>query len=163
MIKKVLLALAFTVAAVAPAAAEIHTHAGAKVSIDIPSSWKVGTDKNGLLVGRSADDAVGLLFWALDTSEAGKAFATLDKQVGGKLTDMKWPNKPQTWKKNGLSGFRNAGTAKFEGKDVLVIVGVAGGKKEKQGVIVFGAIDVAKGKEHKAELENIFASLKYVP
>jgi hypothetical protein len=44
-----------------------------------------------------------------------------------------------------------------------VLVGLAGGKKEKKGVIVFGAIEVAQAKAHSAELEGIFDSLKYNP
>ena len=163
MIKRVLLALAFTVAAVAPAAAELHSHAGARVSIDIPSNWNITKDKAGILVGTSADNAVRLLFWATDPSNATKAIATLDKTLDGALTDVKWQGKPQKWKKNGLSGIRNLGTAKLDGKDVVVLVGLAGGKGAKQGVIVFGAIEIGKAKAHKAEVEGIFDSLPHVP
>jgi hypothetical protein len=157
---KLLLALAFTVATASSAAAEIHTHPGANVSIDIPSSWTVTKDKTGMLLGRSKDDAVGLMFWVVDTTDAQKAIALLDKQLAGKFTDVKWPGGPKKFDKNGLSGIRNAGTAKVNGKDAVVLVGVAGGKKLAKGVIVFGAIDVAQAKAHSAELEGIFDSLK---
>jgi hypothetical protein len=144
------------------ASAGTHTHPGAKVSLEIPSSWKVTTEK-GMLIGRSADKTVALLFWVVDTSDAEKALSTLDKELGGKVTQIKWPGAPKKFEKNGLSGIRNAGSAKVDGKDAVVLIGLAGGKKEKKGVIVFGMIETAQAKAHGAELEAIFESLKYNP
>lgn len=140
------------------ASAEKHSHPGGKVEIDIPGTWKV-EKRDSMLVGRSKDDAVGLVFWIVDSPNVDQAVAKLDKALAGKITDWKWPKKPQKTVLNGMKGIKNVGTAKANGKDAHVMVAVLG-TPTKKGVIVVGVIDAAKVTEHKAELENIFASLK---
>ena len=136
-----------------------HTHDAGKVEIDIPDTWKVDK-KQGILVGESKDKAVGLMFWVVDKGDVKEAIKLLDKALEGKMTDVKWPKKPQNTTHNGLKGIKNTGTAKVNGKDAYVMVAVLGPTATKKGVIVLGVIDQTKVTEHKAELENIFASLK---
>lgn len=141
--------------------AEKHTHDAGKVEIDIPGTWKIDK-RNALLVGESKDKAVGLLFWVVEKGDVKEAIKLLDKELEGKITDVKWPKKPRNTTHNGLKGIKNTGTAKTNGKDVYVMLAVLGPTPSKKGVIVLGVIDQTKVTEHKAELENIFASLKPV-
>ena len=167
--------LAFTIVSlfgIGSAGAEIRTNTTGQVSVDIPSSWIItDTSKGqtpaqkkasaGLLVAKSKDDAVGLLFWVVDKSDAKQPIKLLDKALEGKVKDVKW-DKPQDANINGMKGIKNAGTAMIDGKDAIVMVAVVGPTPTKKGVIIFGAIDKAKITEHKAELVNIFDSLKPV-
>jgi hypothetical protein len=167
--------LAFTIVSlfgIGSAGAEIRTNTAGQVSVDIPSSWIISdTGKGqtaaqkkaaaGLLVAKSKDDAVGLIFWVVDKSDATQAIKLLDKALEGKVKDIKWENKkPLAANINGMKGIKNAGTAMIEGKEAIVMVAVVGPTPTKKGVIIFGAIDKAKVTEHKAELINIFDSLK---
>lgn len=147
------------VATAGVARAEVHKNGKGKVSVDIPSSWKVKNEKGGLLVGESKDDAVGLLFWVVDKGDADEAIKLLDKALEGKLTDVKWPNRPEKADINGLRGIKNVGTAVVNGKQAYIMVAVVGPTPTKKGVIIFGAIEQSKLTEHKAELSNIFESL----
>lgn len=141
------------------ARADKHHHEAGKVEIDVPGTWKVKKDK-GMLVGESKDQAVGLMFWVVDKGNVDDAIGLLDKALAGKVTDVKWPRKPEAADLNGLRGIKNVGAARIKGKDSFIMVAVLGPTPSKKGVIVFGAIEQAKLTEHKAELENIFASLR---
>jgi predicted Zn-dependent protease len=138
--------------------AKVHTHAKGKVSVDIPTAWKVKQEKTGVLVGESQDKAVGLLFWVVEKTDAKGAIAQLDKAVEGKITNIKW-NKPQQASINGMTGIKNVGTATIEGKEAFIMVAVVGPTPSQMGVIIFGAIEQSKLTEHRAELSNIFDSL----
>ena len=158
--------------AIGSAGAEVRTNTAGQVSVDIPSSWTIadpGKGKTpaqkkaaaGLLVAKSKDDAVGLIFWVVDKSDAKQAIKLLDKALEGKVKNIAWDNKkPLDANINGMKGIKNTGSALIEGKEALVMVAVVGPTPTKKGVIIFGAIDKAKVTEHKAELVNIFDSLK---
>jgi hypothetical protein len=144
---------------VGTAAAEIRTSQSGKVSVDIPSSWTVKSDKTGLLVGQSKDDAVGLMFWVVDKFDVTESLEKLDAAVKGKITKIKW----ETAKKaeiNGLKGIRNVGTAEIKGKPAVLMLAIVGPTPSNKGVIIFGAIEQSKLTEHKAELVNVLDSLK---
>lgn len=143
----------------APAAAELKKHAGAQVEIDLPSSYTSKVESGGMLIARSADDSVGLLFWVVEKSNAEEAIKLLDAQLEGKVTDATW-GKLAKANYHGLRGLRNVGTAKIAGKAAYTMVAVLGPTPTKKGLIVFGAIEQSKLAEHKAELAGIFASLK---
>lgn len=141
------------------AAAEVRTSQAGKVSVDIPSSWKVKTDKSGLLIGESKDDSVGLMFWVIDKFDVAESLEKLDAAVKGKITKIKWEQKKDA-DINGLKGIRNIGTAVIKGKPAYLMLAVVGPTPSNKGVIVFGAVEQSKLTEHKAELVNIFDSLK---
>jgi len=139
--------------------AELHTNGPGKVSVDIPSSWKVKIEKGGVMTGASKDDAVGLLFWVVEKASADDAIKLLDKALAGKLSNVKWPHRPEKANINGLNGIKNVGTGVVNGKDAFIMIAVVGPTPTKKGVIVFGMIEQSKLLEHKAELTNIFDSL----
>jgi len=141
--------------------AEVRTSKAGAVSVDIPSAWKVEANKNEVLAAESADKSVGLMFWVVDKSDAKEAIKLLDKALEGKVTAAKW-GKPAEANINGMKGIKNVGTAKVAGKDAFVMLAIVGPTPTKKGVIVFGAIEQSKLNEHKAELSNIFDSLKPV-
>lgn len=143
------------------AAAEVRTSPTGKVSVDIPSSWKVKSESAELLVGESKDDAVGLMFWVVDKFDVTEALEKLDGAVKGKITKIKW-EKAKKAEINGMKGIRNVGTAVIKGKDAYLMLAIVGPTPSNKGVIVFGAIEQSKLTEHKAELVNILDSLKPV-
>jgi hypothetical protein len=146
---------------VGTAGAEVRTSQSGKVSVDIPSSWKVKSDKSGILVGESKDDAVGLIFWVVDKFDVTESLEKLDQAVKGKITKIKW-EKAKKAQVNGLKGIRNVGTAEIKGKPAYLMLVIVGPTPTNKGVIVFGAIEQRKLTEHKAELVNILDSLKPV-
>ena len=145
---------------VAGARAEVRTNTVGKVKIDIPSSWTVTSDSKvtGLTVGESKDKAVGLMFWVLDKHDTDAALKQLAAALEGKMTEAKW-GKPEQADIHGLKGIRNAGTAKLAGKDAVVMVAAVGPTPSGKGVLMFGAIDAGKLKQHEAEVKAVFDSL----
>lgn len=143
------------------AAAEVRTSPTGKVSVDIPSSWKVKAESPDLLVGESKDDAVGLMFWVVDKFDVTEALEKLDGAVKGKITKIKW-EKAKKAEINGMKGIRNVGTAVIKGKEAYLMLAIVGPTPSNKGVIVFGAVEQSKLTEHKAELVNILDSLKPV-
>lgn len=144
------------------AQAEVKTNASGKVSVDIPSAWKIETNPKvpGMMTAESKDKAVGLIFWVLDKGDIKEAVGLLDKALEGKVADWKWQGKPAEANLDGMKGIKNVGTAKVEGKDAFVMVAVVGPTPSKKTVLIFGAIEQSKLTEHKAELSNIFDSIK---
>jgi hypothetical protein len=154
--------VAFVIALCAGSAvAEVRTNKAGGVSVDIPSAWKVDVNKNGVLAAESADKTIGLMFWVVEKADAKESLKLLDKGLEGKVTAIKW-GKASEANINGMKGIKNAGTAKVAGKDAFVMLAIVGPTPTKKGVIVFGAIEQSKLSEHKAELSNIFDSLKPV-
>ncbi len=140
--------------------AEVRTSKEAGISIDIPSSWKLQA-KGDVMVGESKDQAVGLMFWVIDKGQVKDALKVVEKQVGKVVTDQKW-NKPVDRKLNGMTGFEFDGTGKIGGKPADVMVAVLGPTPTQKAIVLFAAVESAKLAEHKAELGDIFGSIKPV-
>src|SRR5258706_15766867 len=105
------------------AAADVKKNASAKVSVDIPSAWKLETNAKvpGMMTAESKDKAVGLIFWVVDKADTKEAIGLLDKALAGKVTDWKW-SKLEEVNLNGMKGVKNVGTAKVENKAAFVMV-----------------------------------------
>lgn len=140
--------------------AEVRTSKSGGVSIDIPSAWKVEI-KGDLMVGASADDAVGLAFWVVDKSDVKEVLKALDKQVEKMVSKAKW-EKPVDITINGLKGIVIDGKGLIKGKQAELSVAIFGPTPTKKGIVILGGVEKSKLDVHKAELKDIFASLKPV-
>lgn len=143
----------------AAAGADTQTHGGAKVSITVPEGYTSKIEAGDILVMQSKDGTVGLLLWVVEKADAAEAIKLLDKGLEGKVSDAKWGKLTKT-NINALKGIKNVGTATVMGKPAFTMVAILGPTPTKKGLIVFGAVEQSKLKEHKAELAGIFASLK---
>jgi len=153
-----MIAMVFVGVVFGTAAAEVRTNKSAGISIDVPSAWKVDV-KGEVMSGESADKAVALMFWVVDKSDAKEAMKLLDKQIDKVVKDGKW-EKPSDITVNGMKGLHSDGTGTVNGKAADMMVAILGPTPTKKGIIIFAAVEHAKLDAHKAELKDIFASLK---
>src|SRR4029077_1698840 len=128
------------------------------VSIDIPSGWKVEY-KNEMMIGTSSDDAVGLVFWAVDKADYKEALKQADKIIDKVVDKAKW-DKPAELELNGMKGIYMDGKGKVKGKKADLTVAIFGPTPTKKAIVVLGACDHDKMKAHEVELKDIFTSLK---
>ena len=159
---KLLLALALLAIAGGPAAAEIKKHPTAKVEIDVPNGWKMGSPKNEPDIMTVMDPAgeVSFLFIVTDAKELANVVAELDKRLAKTVTDIKWSSaKPTADKLNGMDVLVNNGAGKASGKDVNISIVLVHTPADKVlMVVVF--VDPAKYPAHKAEIQKLIGSIK---
>jgi hypothetical protein len=144
----------------AVAQAEVRTSKAAKVSIDIPAAWKMDV-KDDLMRGESADKAVALMFWVVESGDVKEATKKLDHELYQAIAKLKW-EAPRKATINGLTAAYVDGHGYSVNKIVDLQVVVVGPTPSKKGVIVVAAVDHMKLEGHTAELDAIFKSLRPV-
>jgi hypothetical protein len=140
------------------AAADVHTNKAAKVSVDIPKTYKL-TETDDVIRGESADKAVAVFYWNVDTGDAAEATKKLGQELYAAVGSLSW-NKPTSGKLNGLDVQWITGTGRSVGNTLDISVVLAGPTATKRHVMVVGIVDHAKADAHKAEIAAILKSLK---
>jgi hypothetical protein len=140
------------------AAADVHTNKAAKLSFDAPKTYKL-TEQDDSMHGESADKAVALAFWVVDSGDPDAAKANLTGQFYTMLASLQW-DKPKAAKVNGLAANWIDGTGRTTGKKVDLQVLVVGPTATKKYAILVGIVDEKQADAHKAEITAILKSLR---
>jgi len=140
------------------AAADVHTNKTAKVTLDIPKSYKM-TEQDELMRGESGDKAVALFFWVVDTSDPDEAIKKLTAELYSMVGSLQW-DKPKAEKVHGLDAKWIDGTGRSVGNTLDIRMVLAGPTATKKNVMVVSVVDHAKADAHKAEIAGILTSLK---
>ena len=155
-----MLALAVLALGALPAFAEVKTHPGAKVSLDVPAGWKMDSHGDNAMTIMEPNGDVTFFLVVLDQGDIQKAATALDKEVAKIATDVKWASeKPASQKLNGMDALYNKATAKIKGKDAelgVILVKTPTGKA----LLILGGIDASKKDAHKDEVKKFIESIK---
>src|SRR5262245_5854492 len=155
---KLVLLLCVLGAVAGPARADVHTHAGARVSIEIPSDWEVKTTEK-IVAAVSQDKAVGLMFWVVERKDAAASVKLLEKMLGPIIKEPKW-DPPQQADHHGMKGLIISGTAKIKNKPVFVMTAILAPTPSDKGILIYAGVDQAKADAYKGQLRAMFDSLK---
>jgi hypothetical protein len=140
------------------ATADVHTNKNAKVTVEIPKSYKM-TETDDIMRGESDDKAVALFYWNVDAANIDDATKRLGQELYSAVSGLTW-GKPRTEKLNGLEATWIEGTGKSLNASLDLSVVFAGPTSTKRHVMVVGVVDHAKADAHKAEIAAILKSLK---
>ena len=140
------------------ATADVHTNKNAKVTLEIPKSYKM-TEQDDLMRGESGDKAVALFYWNVDAADADEALKKLGEELYKAVGSLAW-DKPKAEKVHGLDAQWITGTGRSVGNTLELTVLFAGPTATKHHVLVVGIVDHAKADAHKAEIATILKSLK---
>jgi hypothetical protein len=138
--------------------ADVHTNKVAKVTLDIPKTYKM-SEQDDVMRGESADKAVALFYWNVDTGDADEALKKLAEELYKAVGSLAW-DKPKAEKVHGLDAQWITGTGRSVGNTLDLTVLFAGPTATKHHVLVVGIVDHAKAEAHKAEIAAILKSLK---
>lgn len=144
----------FVLASVAHA--EVVTVKAAKLTLDVPATWKIEV-KDVSIKGESKDKEIALLVWTVDSADATTAMKTIEGEIYSAVASLKW-GKPTTAKVHGLGVSFVDGIGHAVGGDVDIKAAIVGPTKAKKAVIVVAAIAHAKLDAHKAEVKALFDS-----
>lgn len=140
------------------AAADVHTNKASRVSIDVPKTYQM-TDKDDVIRGESADKAVALFQWNVDTSDPAEAEKRLATELYSMIGSLAWDT-PRAAKVGGMAASWIDGTGRSVGNTLEIHMVLAGPTPTRQHVIVAAIVDHAKAGAHKAEITAILRSLK---
>jgi hypothetical protein len=137
------------------AAADVHTNKAAKVSVDIPKTYKM-TETSDVMRGESADKAVALFYWNIDTSDPAEAEKKLAGELYSMVGSLQW-QKPKAQKVHGMEAQWIDGSGRSVGDTLDIRMVLASAARP---VMVVAIVDHAKADAHKAEIDGILKSLK---
>jgi len=140
------------------AGADVHTNKASGVSVDVPKTYKL-TEQDALIRGESADKAVALFFWVIDTGDPDEAIKKLSAELYSAVGSLSW-DKPKADKQAGLAVTRITGTGRSVGNTLDLSVLLVGPTATKKYAMVVGIVDHAKADAHKAEIAAILKSVK---
>lgn len=151
-------ALAVLFAVATPAHAEVRTHEASKVSVDVPKGWKIEADEDSMTVTDPKEE-LAIYLQVLEAKDIQKAAEAIDEEIGKQFHDVKWDEKPEETKLNGMDAITLDGSAKVDGKDVHLGVAIVMTPAHKA-LLVLGAVEADKEKKHEKDITSFFASLK---
>jgi hypothetical protein len=117
------------------------------------------TDKDDVIRGESADHAVAVFQWNVDTSDPAEAEKLLATELYSMIGSLQW-DKPRSDKLNGLDATWIDGTGRSVGNTLDIRMILAGPTGARKHVILATLVDHAKADAHKAEIAAILKSLK---
>lgn len=158
MMKSLGIAVALCGLLAGAASAEVLTHSGAKVQINVPKGWTQSQDGDVLTIN-SPDKAVSVVFIVLEQKETEKAFAIMDKAVEKAVGEVEWEHdgKAVDEEINGMPTFEWNGSAK-NGKLYVDVLSIDTPADKNLGVYWFTA--AAAEKKNQADIDTIVKGLK---
>jgi len=143
----------------APAAfAEVRTHSGAKVSIDIPKEWKQKVDGDKLMMIEPKGDVL-VAMRVLDATELKAAAAKVDATVADLVFDLTWQQQQQR-NVNGLNAITIDGTGKLKSNGIAVnVMAAIVATPTNKLMLVLVIADSSKLQAHAGELKSILSSI----
>ena len=141
----------------AAALAKSWPHADAKVTIDIPDSWKVEPDGDALNA-TSPDETAALIFVIVPADTLQKAADEIDKELDKIVKDVTMEDGKETTL-NGMKAWAADGKGKADGKGVDIGVAFIQTKSGKI-LLVLGFGETGKYEKHEADISKILQSIK---
>jgi hypothetical protein len=140
------------------ASAEVLTHAGAKVQINVPKGWHQKQDGDVLHISAPSNE-LQIVFIVLSQSEAKQAFKEMDKAVEDAVGEVEWERDGKAAEEeiNGMPAWEWNGSAKNETIYVDVL-SIDTPSNKNLGVYYFSSGDAEK--KYKADIEAIVKGLK---
>jgi hypothetical protein len=140
------------------ASAEVLTHAGAKVQINVPKGWTQQQDGDVLEIN-SPDKAMSVVFVVLEQKDAEKALAVMDKEVEKAVGAVEWERDGNALDEdiNGMPTSEWNGSAKH-GSILVDVLSIDTPSSKNLGVYWFTA--AAEEKKYRADLKTIVKGLK---
>jgi hypothetical protein len=140
------------------AQADVVTHAGAKVQIDIPSGWKQEQKANSMVI-TAPDGNMSVVFVVLEGDEVDAAFEAMDKQVEKEFGPVTWAKDGEAVHEdiNGMETDEWNGTAKDGALQVDVL---AINTPADKALAVYWFTDTASAKKYEPALKQIVRGLK---
>jgi len=151
----VLVALA---AGATTASADVKAAKTAKLTLDVPATWKI-TVTDDTMKGESKDKDIALLVWTIDSADVPAAEKKLEGELYRAVASLKW-GKPTTGKVHGLPITYFDGIGHVVGGDVDVKAALIGPSKAKKVLLVVAAVAHAKVDAHTAEVKALFDSVQ---
>lgn len=144
----------------ATASADVYASKVGKASIDIPKKWNV-IAKDELVRAASPDNQVALVFWVSDTTETKEALKKLEGELYSSIQGLKWVDKVKKLKINRLPATWVEGVGvNAAGKQLDVLVVVAGPTPAKKGIITFAVVEHEQLGKNRKTIQAIFQTLK---
>ena len=151
-------AIVAVLAASTVARADVKPAKAAKLSLDVPATWKV-TVTDDTMKGESKDKDIALLVWTIDSADVPAAEKKLEGELYRAVASLKW-GKATTGKVHGLPVTYFDGIGHVVGGDVDVKAQLVGPTKTKKVLLVVAAVAHAKVEAHTAEVKALFDSVQ---
>jgi hypothetical protein len=157
---RILLVLLVLLGSATAARAEVHASKTAKVSIDLPKTWKVDTTDT-FIRAASGNNEVGFALLVIDKPDTKAALSRLEGELYSAVQGLKWVDKTTKMKIHGLPSTLVQGVgvnARAAQLDVLVVV--SGPTPAKNAVVMFAAVEHDKLAANKKAIMAAFNSLR---
>src|SRR6266545_5762781 len=143
------------------ASAEVLTHKGAKVQINVPKGWSQKQDGDVLVIN-APNKGMSVVFVVLDQRNAEKAFAEMDRAVEKAVGEVEWEHDGNAVDEeiNGMPTSEWNGSAK-DGSVLVDVLSIDTPADKNLGVYWFTS--AAEEKKYQADLETIVKGLKPAP
>ncbi len=158
MRKVLFAAIAVALLAAGQAWAKVHTHVEAKISVDVPKSWKVDLEEDVMVIHDQKQE-IAFLLVVLDAKDLDDATKELDEEVGKTVKNLKWDGDAQETKLNGMDAVSVDGKGNVEGTSVDVGVLIVS-TPAKKFLLVLGLVQSDKLKAHEKEVERFLKSIR---
>lgn len=140
--------------------AGVHASKAGKVSFTLPEKWAF-TETDELVRASSPDNTVAFVFWIVDSADVKKALSTLEHELYSSVQGLRWVDKVKKLKINKIPAtFVEGVGVNVQAAQLDLLVTVAGPTKSKKGVIMLAVVEHEKLKDHQAEVQSIFQTLK---
>jgi hypothetical protein len=148
----------FVLSSSALAQAEVLSHPGAKVDINVPAKWTQKQDGDVLVIS-SPDGGVGIVFAVVAAKDVEAVFTALDQKLEQELGAIEWDNDGEASELNinGMDGAEWNGSAK-DGEVYVDVVVLDTPTDKDLGIYWFTA--AAAEKANQAAVETIIKGLK---
>jgi predicted Zn-dependent protease len=138
--------------------AEVLTHPGAKVQINVPAKWTQKQDGDSLLI-TSPDGGVAIVFVVIASKDVDAAFAAMDKELEKSTGGVEWANDGEATEEtiNGMPAAEWNGTAQ-DGEVYVDVLAIDTPAEKDLGIYWFTA--AAAEKKNQADINTIVKGLK---
>ena len=140
------------------AAADVLTHKGAKVQINVPKGWHEKQDGDVLMISAPSDE-MQIVFIVLEQKEADAAFKEMDKAVEKAVGEVDWEHDGNAVEEeiNGMSTSEWNGSAK-KGSIYVDVLSIDTPSDKNLGV--YWVTAAAAEKKYQADITTLVKGLK---
>lgn len=154
------LVLLVLLGAATAARADVHPSKAAKVSMNLPKTWKVETTDK-FIRAASANNEVGFALLVIDKADTKAALTRLEGELYSAVQGLKWIDKTTKMKIHGVQSTLVQGVGvNARGAQLDVLVVVAGPTPAKNGVVMFAAVEHDKLAANNKAIMAAFNSLR---
>jgi hypothetical protein len=144
--------------AATPALADTITHRLAKVTIDVPDTWKSATNGDVITLADQHEN-VAISFGVVDAGAVHHATKVAVSNLGEKIKHLNFKAE-QAVSFNGLAGYAIEGDGTVDGKDISLMVAVLDTPSDDKDLLIVALGEDVKLVKHKDEVLYIFNHLR---